>query len=142
MLRSLFIPSRLFYYVLAIFALLCLPITQGAVALAQDLAADPAQQGFDIGSLFTSTASLAAFIVTVVQFVRAHLWKTADGIPLVAFTFIVGVALAVGGFYMGVLPVADIVAAIAFGITASLTAIGGVNLLKAVAAKKQLAAGA
>ncbi len=140
--HSFFIPSRLFYFVLAIIALLCLPLTQGAVALAQDLAADPAQQGFDIGSLFGSTAALAAFIITVVQFVRAHLWTNADGIPLVVFTFVIGIALAIAGFYMHLLPAADIVAAIAFGFTAALTAVGGVNLLKAVAAKKQISAGA
>lgn len=139
--RSFFIPSRLFFYVLAIMALLCLPLTQGAIAIAQDLAVDPAQPGLDIGSLFGSTAALAAFIITVVQFVRAHLWTGADGIPLIVFTFVIGIALAIAGFYMHLLPAADIVAAIAFGFTAALGAVGSVNLLKAVAAKKQLTAG-
>ncbi len=90
---------------------------------------------FDIGSLFTSTASLAAFVVVIVQFVRAQIWKTLDGKALVGVVFITGIGLALVGFYVKLLPAADVFAAIAFGLAAAVTAIGAVNLYKSKQAK-------
>jgi hypothetical protein len=91
---------------------------------------------FDIGSIFTSTASLAAFVIVIVQFIRAQIWKTLDGNALVGVVFVTGIGLALVGFYVKLLPATDVFAAIAFGLAAAVTAIGAVNLYKAKQAQK------
>jgi hypothetical protein len=106
-----------------------------AVTFAQDLTDLPA--AIDIGSLFTSTASLAAFVVVLVQFIRAQIWKSLDGNVLVGFIFATGIGLALGGFYLQLLPATDVFSAVAFGLAASVTAIGAVNLYKSKTAENQ-----
>lgn len=106
-----------------------------ALTFAQDLTDLPPV--LDLGSLFTSTASLAAFVVVVVQFVRAQIWKSLDGKVLVGFIFLTGIGLALGGFYMKLLPAVDVFSAIAFGLAASVTAIGAVNLYKSKTAENK-----
>lgn len=133
--RSLvFIPSRLFYFIVAMLAFLCLPLTQGFVALAQGMTADPVG-GFDLAAIFSSTAALSVFVVTAVQFIRAHLWKTLDGIMSIAFTFVLAIVLAIVGFYLHLVPVTELAGAAGFGASAGLMAVGGVNLLKQMANK-------
>lgn len=91
---------------------------------------------FDLGSMFTSVGALAAFLVVATQFVRAQIWKTLDGNVLVGFVFVLGIILALVGFYVKLLPAADVFAAVAFGLGAAVTAIGTVNLYKSKQALK------
>jgi hypothetical protein len=135
--RSYFIPSRVFYVFLAFLAFLCLPVTAGFIALAQSPIGDPGG-GLDLAGIFGSTAALAGFVITAVQFVRAHVWQTLDGITSIVFTFVLSVVLAIVGFYLHLVPVAAIGEAAAFGASAGVVAIGGVNLLKQISNKTPL----
>lgn len=107
------------------------------VGLAQDGTGIPLGDiGIDITGIFTSTASLAIFAVTLVQYLRAHVWKTLDGGTLIGVVFGVCLVLAVVGFFAGLIPSAtSIYAAVGFGVGAGVTAIGGVNLLQKAGAK-------
>jgi hypothetical protein len=121
--RSYFVPS-LFFLLVALF-LFAAPI------FAQDGGTTPVVPGFDLTAILGSVGALAAFLAVVMQFVRAHVWTTADGKLFIAATFLVGMVIASVGFYLHALPpdVTTLYAALAFGFSAALTAVGGVNLL-------------
>lgn len=82
----------------------------------------------DISEWFRDTAALAAVVVSVVALIRKHIWKTLDGLYVVALSLVVGVALAYFGHRLGYVG-GDW---LAFGIMAGLGASGATAWLKGV----------
>lgn len=80
----------------------------------------------DIATWFSSSAALAAVVATLVALVRKHLLKSLEGVAVVGFSLVLGVALAYLGKLLGYLgndwPV--------FGLSAGLIASGGTDFLK------------
>lgn len=82
----------------------------------------------DISSWFTDTAALAAVVASVVALIRRHIWKSLDGLYVVALSLVVGVALAFLGHRLGYVG-GDW---LAFGVMAGLGASGATAWLKGV----------
>lgn len=82
----------------------------------------------DISEWFRDTAALAAVVAGVVALIRKHVWKTLDGLYVVALSLVVGVALAYFGHRLGYVG-GDW---LAFGVMAGLGASGATAWLKGV----------
>lgn len=82
----------------------------------------------DIGQWFTDTAALAAVVAGLVALIRKHVWKSMDGLYVVALSLVVGVALAFLGHRLGYVG-GDW---LAFGVMAGLGASGATAWLKGV----------
>lgn len=123
-------------FLIALFTAFLFCLFVPVVALAQDVV-DPTVP-IDLGMIFGSAAALAAFAVTAVQFIRAHLWKTLDGLAVVAVTWVLCVLLSILGYYLGATSFTAVGQAIGFGVSAGILAVGGVNLAAKLTAGKQL----
>jgi hypothetical protein len=82
----------------------------------------------DISQWFASTAALAAVVAALVALVRKHLWKTLDGLPVVAVSVVLGGVLGYVGHLLGYLGRDWLL----FGLSAGFMASGGVDLLKSL----------
>jgi len=94
----------------------------GNLALAQDSIPT------DISQWFANTAALTAVVAALVALVRKHLWKGLDGLPVVAVSIALGVALGFLGKSLGYLGGDWLL----FGLSAGFMASGGVDLLKSL----------
>lgn len=126
--------AAIFYSLaLAFIATLLTPmqmLAQGGLVAGAQTGQPGAIAGDALTNIFASTGTLAAAIIVGVQFVRAQIWKNLDGTSVVVVAFVLGIALALVGFSMNVLPAATWVEAIAFGAGAAVTAVGSVNLIQ------------
>ena len=82
----------------------------------------------DISQWFTSTAALAVVVAALVALIRKHVWKQLDGLPVVAVSVALGVALGFLGKSLGYLGGDWLL----FGLSAGFMASGGVDLLKSL----------
>ena len=82
----------------------------------------------DISEWFSDTAALAAVVAALVALIRRHVWKSLDGLYVVALSLVVGVVLAYFGHRLGYVG-GDW---LAFGIMAGLGASGATAWLKGV----------
>lgn len=89
----------------------------------------------DPSTWFASTAALAAFIATVIAFARKHVLRTLDGSAVVVISVGLGAALGLLGHALGTLD-GGLLPSIVFGVTAGLSASGGIDLLRGVLGTK------
>lgn len=102
------------------------------LALAQDALPEPS---FDPATWFASTAALAAVIVAAVAFIKRNILKSMTGVMTVAFSFALGIGIAVVGSFTSFYD-ASIVEALAFGAGAALLASGGWDAIVGVLGKR------
>lgn len=108
---------------LPVFVLLFVLLLTLGYANAQTLFGLP----FDIGQYFASTAAFAATLVALVAFLRKQFMPALDGTRVQMFTFILGIGLALIGWFLGQLPDKNILEALTFGVTAAGIAIASVD---------------
>jgi len=94
----------------------------GNLALAQD------SVPVDVSQWFVNTAALAAVVASLVAFLRKHVLKSLDGLPVVAVSIALGVVLGFLGKSLGYLGSDWLL----FGLSAGFMASGGVDLLKSL----------
>jgi len=82
----------------------------------------------NLADWFVSQASLAAVVAALVALVRKHVWKSLDGVAVVAVSLALGIVLAYLGHRLGYLGADWFV----FGLTAGLLASGGVDALRGI----------
>lgn len=82
----------------------------------------------DLGAWFASTASLAAVVAAFVALVRKHIWKSLEGVGVLALSFVLSVGLAFVGNKLGYLG-ADW---LSFGLGAFLLASGGTSYIRSL----------
>ena len=97
-------------------------VVAGNLALAQDSIPT------DISQWFSTTAALAAVVAALVALIRKHVWKTLDGLLVVAVSIVLGVALGFLGKSLGYLGGDWLL----FGLSAGFMASGGVDLLRSL----------
>ena len=130
--RSSFIPNRFSLVVLSLLALVVLTVIPVQLFAQGNIGVDPS---FQIGNLFVDIGSLSVFIIVVTAYVRAHVFPQLDGWGAKAVTFLIGIGLALIGFYMHLLKVGTLYEAVTFGASAALMAMGGVKTVTTIAAK-------
>lgn len=114
--------------------LIVLALTVGGVAFAQEAAAE----GVDIAAWFASTAALAAVVVTIVSFLKAHILKNMHDLATVAASLVVGVALGLAGSFMGYIE-GGVAAGASFGAAAGFLASGGWDAISGLLGKRRAA---
>ena len=92
----------------------------GNLALAQD------SVPVDVSQWFVNTAALAAVVASLVAFLRKHVLKSLDGLPVVAASVVLGGVLGFLGKSLGYLGSDWLL----FGLSAGFMASGGVDLIK------------
>jgi len=94
----------------------------GNLALAQD------SVPVDVSQWFVNTAALAAVVASLVAFLRKHVLKSLDGLPVVAASVVLGGALGYIGKLLGYLDRDWLL----FGLSAGLIASSGIDLMKSM----------
>lgn len=111
--------------------------------LAQAVDPDPSLPPIDFGTLFASSAALAAFVVAAVAFIKGKFWPTLEGWQTIALSLGLCLAIPVLGMLFGVYaPVNGIKEALSFGFMAFVLASGGYKAVQQATQPKLPSGGA